>query len=55
MNVQKSKNNNKLFPTCISYLYHTQIKINEMWMKKKLKSYHKKPLRLEKNPFDPHS
>ena len=26
-----------------------------MWMGKKFKSHHKKPLRLEKNPFDPHS
>ena len=55
MNIQKHNFNSKLVPKCISYLHDTRIKVNDMWMKNKLKSYHKKPLRLEKNIYDAHS
>ena len=36
-------------------VHDTRIKIKDMWMKNKLKTYHKKALRLEKKLFDPHS
>ena len=50
-------NNNTNTIKNISYLHDTRIKINDMWMKKRVKKYHKKEdvLRLEKNVFDPHS
>ena len=55
MNIKKHNFNSNLVPKCISFLHDTRIKVNDMWMKNKLKSYHKKPLRLEKYIYDPHS
>ena len=55
MNIQKHNFNSKLVPKCISFLHGTRIKVNDMWMKNKLKSYHKQPLRLEKYIYDAHS
>jgi len=57
MNVEKQNFPNNHSIKNVSYLHDTRIKINDMWMKKQAKKFHHKGdvLRLDKNPFDPHS
>ena len=49
MNVNKTDFNNKGCNKCVSFLHSTRIKINDNYMKQRLKAYHKtNKIKLEK-------